>query len=43
MAIESELSSLEQIDEYIKQQANRKQETRDSGKDIQKVDIRRNT
>ena len=43
MAIESELSSLEQIDEYIKQQAIRKQETRDSGKDIQKVDIRRNT
>ena len=43
MAIESELSSLEQIDEYIKQQANRKQETRDSGKDIQKVDICRNT
>ena len=31
MAIESELSSLEQIDEYIKQ------------KDLQKVDIRRNT
>ena len=43
MAIESELSSLEQIDEYIKQQANKKQEIRDSGKDIQKVDIRRNT
>ena len=43
MAIEAELSSLEQIDEYIKQQANRKQERRDSGKDIQKVDIRRNT
>ena len=43
MAIESELSSLVQIDEYIKQQANRKQETRDSGKDIQKIDIRRNT
>ena len=43
MAIESELSSLEQIDEYIKQQANRKKERRDSGKDIKKVDIRRNT
>ena len=43
MAIESELSSMEEIDEYIKQQSSRKQEIRNSSKDIQKVDIRRNT
>ena len=42
MAIESEISSMEQIDEYIKQQWNRKLEIGDSSKDIQKVDIRRN-
>ena len=42
MAIESETSSMEQIDEYKKQQSKRKLNTGDSGKDIQKVDIRRN-
>ena len=42
MAIESEISSMEQIDEYIKQQANRNLKIGDSSKDIQKVDIRRN-
>ena len=43
MALESEISSMEQIDEYIKQQANRKLKIGDSSKDIQKVDIRRNS
>ena len=33
---------MEQIDEYIKQQSNRKLKIGDSNKDIQKVDIRRN-
>ena len=42
MAIESEISSMEQIDEYIKQQSNRKLKIGDSSKDIQKVNIRRN-
>ena len=42
MAIESEISSMIQIDEYIKQQSNRKVKIGDSSKDIQKVDIRRN-
>ena len=42
MAIESEISSMEQIDEYIKQLSNRKLEIGDSSKNIQKVDIRRN-
>ena len=42
MAIESEISSMEQIDEYIKQQSNRKLEIGDSSKDIQKVDNHRN-
>ena len=43
MAIESELSSMEEIDGYIKQQSNRNQDIKKSSKDIQKVDIRRNT
>ena len=43
MAIESELSSMEEIDEYIKQQSNRNRDIKKSSKDIQKVDIRRNT
>ena len=43
MAIESELSSMEEIDEYMKQQSNRNQDVKKSSKDIQKVDIRRNT
>ena len=42
MAEESEISSMEQIDEYIKKQSNRKLEIGDSSKNIQKVDIRRN-
>ena len=42
MTIESEISSMEQIDEYIKQQANRNLKIGDSSKDIQKVVIRRN-
>ena len=42
MAIESQISWMEQIDEYIKQQAKRKLKIGDSSKDIQKVDIRRN-
>ena len=41
MAIESEISSMEQIDEYIKQQSNQKLNSGDSSKDMQKVDIRR--
>ena len=43
MAIESELSSIEEIDEYIKQQSNRNRDIKKSSKDIQKVDIRRNS
>ena len=43
MAIESELSSMEEIDEYIKQQSNRNRDIKKSSKDIQKVDICRNT
>ena len=43
MAIETELSSMEEIDEYIKQQSNRNWDIKKSSKDIQKVDIRRNT
>ena len=43
MAIESELSSMEEIYEYIKQQSNRNQDIKKSSKDIQKVNIRRNT
>ena len=43
MAIESELSSMEEIDEYIKQQSNRNRDIKKSSKDIEKVDIRRNT
>ena len=37
------LEPLEEIDEYIKQQSNRNQDIKKSSKDIQKVDIRRNT
>ena len=40
MAIESELSSMEELDEYIKQQSNRNRDIKKSSKDIQKVDIR---
>ena len=40
-AIESDISSMEKMDEYIKQQSKRKINVGDSGKDIQKVDIRR--
>ena len=43
MSVESELSSLEEIDEYIKQQSNKNKETDKYRKDVQKVDIRRNT
>ena len=43
MAIELELSSMEEIDEYINQQSNRNRDIKKSSKDIQKVDIRRNT
>ena len=43
MSVESELSSLEKIDEYIKQQSNKNKETEKYRKDVQKVDIRRNT
>ena len=42
METESEISSMEQIDEYIKQQSNRKLKIGDSSKNKQKVDIRRN-
>ena len=42
MAVESEISLMEQIDEYIKKHSNRKLEIGDSSKNIQKVDIRRN-
>ena len=43
MSVESELSSLEETDEYIKRQSNRNKETDKHKKDVQKVDIRRNT
>ena len=43
MSVESELSSLEEIDEYIKRQSNKNKETDKHRKDVQKVDIRRNT
>ena len=43
VAIESELSSMEEIDEYIKQQSNRNRDIKKSSRDIQKVDVRRNT
>ena len=43
MSVESELSSLEAIDEYIKQQSNKNKETDKYRKDVQKVDIRRKT
>ena len=42
MAVDSEISSMEQIDEYIKKQSKRKLEIGDSSKNVQKVDIRRN-
>ena len=42
MAIESDITSMEQVDEYIKQQLKRNLSVGDRSKAIQKVDIRRN-